>query len=76
MRYADSIEVIAIKRDSYAGELIVTHNHPTTKGFSVPDIATLVFDEYSGKIWSPSSFTYSKDVIIYNENLRLSRVNK
>lgn len=46
--FSNNIEVAALKQDSYAGELIFSHNHPTTKMFSFADIALFVIDEYIG----------------------------
>ena len=46
VNYMDDINVKALKRESYALELVMAHNHPTTKGFSFADIAIFVVDEY------------------------------
>lgn len=46
--FSNNIEVAALKQDSYAGELVFSHNHPTTKSFSFADIALFVVDEYIG----------------------------
>lgn len=46
--FSNNIEVAALKQDSYAGELVFFHNHPTTKSFSFADIALFVVDEYIG----------------------------
>lgn len=46
VNYTEDINVRALKRESYALELVMAHNHPTTKGFSFADIAIFVVDEY------------------------------
>lgn len=46
--YENNIEVYRLKHDSYAGDLVFSHNHPSTKGFSFMDIAVFLIDEYIG----------------------------
>lgn len=46
--YMSHPDVRVLKADSYAQELILSHNHPTTKKFSFADVAMFVFDEYVG----------------------------
>ena len=44
--YVRDDNVVALKMGSYLGELIVAHNHPTTRNFSFADISVFVYDEY------------------------------
>ena len=46
VNYEINAEVRALKLKSYRGELIVVHNHPSTRNFSFSDAAVFVFDEY------------------------------
>lgn len=48
VNFSDNIELAALKQNSYAGELIFSHNHPTTRSFSFADIAVFIVDEYIG----------------------------
>jgi len=41
-----SSQVNALKMNAYMGELVVAHNHPTTRNFSFSDIGVFVIDEY------------------------------
>ena len=72
VNYEGNIDVAVLKKRSYSKELVMSHNHPSTKGFSFQDIATFVFDDYIGvftvvtnfgKIFAlqkMSSFEYNK----------------
>ena len=46
--YASNVDTMVLKRRSYAGELVISHNHPSTKGFSFADIAVFIIDEFIG----------------------------
>lgn len=48
VNYADHIEIDVLKSNSYAGELIFAHNHPSTRAFSLVDLAMFLVDEYIG----------------------------
>lgn len=48
VNYADNIDVSVLKRNSYAQELVFSHNHPSTQNFSFADIAIFIADEYMG----------------------------
>ena len=48
VNYDDDINVLSLKRKSYAMELVMAHNHPTTQSFSFADLAIFVIDEYIG----------------------------
>ena len=44
--YVRDNNVVTLKMDSSFGELVVAHNHPTTRNFSFADISVFVYDEY------------------------------
>lgn len=48
VNYGANIDVQVLKRNSYANELIIAHNHPSTQSFSFADIAVFLLDEYIG----------------------------
>ena len=76
VKYSDNIEVNVLKHKSYAGDLIVAHNHPLTNGFSFADIAMFIFEQYFGvftvitnqgqiyALYKNNNFEYDKAILL------------
>ncbi len=77
--YENNIEVYRLKHDSYAGDLVFSHNHPSTNNFSLMDIAIFLIDEYIGTstvvtnqgqiyiLHKTASFSYNKARDLLNQ---------
>lgn len=87
VNYVDNIDLQSLYHRSYRYELIFSHNHPSTAGFSLADIKMFLINEYIGLftvvtnqgqiflLQKGPNFDYNKAKDIWNEVIRESGLN-